>query len=322
MGVKMRAMMVKKLGDPLVLSEIPCPTLGPGEVLLQIKATGLNFADTLLMTGKYQEKPALPFTPGLEICGIVTAHGPDVTAPAIGTRVAAYGIGGLADYAVHKAADCVPVPAQMSAAEAAGFLVAYGTGYLALKTKARLAANERLLVLGAAGGVGLTAVEIGKRLGAEVIAFVRGADKLDLVRAAGADHVFDSDTVEIRETVKALGGADVVYDPVGGDQFRAAMRATNMNGRLIPIGFASGDIPQIPANIVMVKNLDVIGFCWGGFAKARPDLVTAAIAALFQWFEDGTLKPHISKVLPLEQANEGLELLRTRQATGKVIITP
>lgn len=318
----MRAMLVTEFGKPLELRDVERPKPKAGEVLLRVEAAGLNFADTLLATGKYQEKPSLPFAPGLEICGIVEAHGAGVTEPPLGARVAAYGLGGLAEFAVHKAATLVTAPKDMSPPEAAGFLVAYGTGYLALKTKARLQRSERLLVLGAAGGVGLTAVEIGKALGAEVIAFARGADKLEIVRKAGADHVFDSDTTDIRQTVKALGGADVVYDPVGGDAFREAMRACNVNARLIPIGFASGDIPQIPANIVMVKNLDVIGYYWGGFAKARPDLVAEAIAALFEWYSQGLIRPHISEILPLERANEGLQMLRDRQATGKIVVTP
>jgi len=209
----------------------------------------------------------------------------------------------------------------MPSVEAAGFLIAYGTSHVALDYKANLKPGERLLVLGASGGVGLTAVELGHIMGAEVIACARGGEKLAIARLAGADHLIDSETDDIRTIVKNLGGADVVYDPVGGDQFTAAMRATNPDGRLLPLGFASGTVPQIPANILMVKNLTVIGFYWGAYARLKPSVLTDSFVQLFRWYEQGRLKPHISHVLPLERTNEALELLRTRRATGKVVVT-
>ncbi|MFT6694709.1 MAG: NADPH2:quinone reductase, partial [Paracoccaceae bacterium] len=187
--------------------------------------------------------------------------------------------------------------------------------------KAHLKAGERLLVLGAAGGIGLTAVELGKLMGAEVIACARGADKLAVAKAAGADHLIDSDVDDIREIVKSLGGADVVYDPIGGDQFKAAMRACNPEARLIPLGFASGDVPQIPANILLVKNLSVIGLYWGGYARFKPSVLIDSFTQLFTWYAEGRLKPHVSHSLPLEQANEAVELLRSRKSTGKVVVT-
>ena len=318
----MRAVQVTTLGLPPELRDIPAPVPGPGEVLLRNHAVGINFADTLLVAGTYQEKPAPPFTLGMEICGTVEALGEGVTSPSVGQRVVVVGgQGGLANYGCFPAARCTLVPENMPSVEAAGFLIAYGTSHVALDYKANLKPGERLLVLGASGGVGLTAVELGHIMGAEVIACARGGEKLAIARLAGADHLIDSETDDIRTMVKNLGGADVVYDPVGGDQFTAAMRATNPDGRLLPLGFASGTVPQIPANILMVKNLTVIGFYWGAYARLKPSVLTDSFVQLFRWYEQGRLKPHISHVLPLERTNEALELLRTRRATGKVVVT-
>lgn len=319
----MRAFQVSSFTSPPALVDIAAPLPGPGEVLLDIAACGLNFADLLMAQGSYQDTPVPPFTLGMEVCGTVTALGEGVTTPAIGTRVAVFGgQGGMAEQGVFPAHLCRPVPDSMSAEIAAGFMVAYGTSHLALTQRARLQQGETLLVLGAAGGVGLTAVEIGKALGARVIAVARGADKLAVAQAAGADHVIDSDTQDIKAAVKALGGADVVYDPVGGDAFKAALGACRPQARYIVIGFASGDVPQVPANILLVKNIDLIGFYWGGYLKFRPDLLSDSLAELLGWLADGRLKPHISHVLPLDQAEKALDLMRSRASTGKVVITP
>ena len=319
----MRAFQVSSFTSPPALVDIAAPLPGPGEVLLDIAACGLNFADLLMAQGSYQDTPVPPFTLGMEVCGTVTALGEGVTTPAIGTRVAVFGgQGGMAEEGVFPASLCRPVPDSMSAEIAAGFMVAYGTSHLALTQRARLQQGETLLVLGAAGGVGLTAVEIGKALGARVIAVARGADKLAVAQAAGADHVIDSDTQDIKAVVKALGGADVVYDPVGGDAFKAALGACRPQARYIVIGFASGDVPQVPANILLVKNIDLIGFYWGGYLKFRPDLLSDSLAELLGWLADGRLKPHISHVLPLDQAEKALDLMRSRASTGKVVITP
>lgn len=319
----MRAMRVHELGRPLTLDEIEVPEPGPGELRLRVLACGVNFADTLMASGRYQEKPALPFAPGLEICGVVEALGEGVDSPAPGSRVAATcGTGGFAEQVLAPAGACVPVPEAMSDTQAAAFQVAYGTSHLALAHRARLRAGERLLVLGAAGGVGLTAVEIGRLMGAEVVAVARGAARLEAARAAGAHHLIDSETGDLRETVRALGGADVVFDPVGGEPWKAALRAANPEARLIPIGFASGEIPQIPANILLVKNLTVIGLYWGAYWRLRPDVLAESFRTLLGWFEAGRIQPHISHVLPLDQANEALALLETRRATGKVVVTP
>lgn len=318
----MRAYHLPAKGAEPILTDLPRPTPGPGEISLRIAACGLNFADLLMIKGAYQDTPEPPFTLGMEVAGTVEALGPDTDGPAPGTRVAVFGgQGGLADYGCFPATRAVPLPDAMTFAEAAAFQVAYGTSHVALDHKARLLPGETLLVLGAAGGVGLTAVEIGKQMGARVIACARGADKLDVAKQAGADHLIDAATQDIRDTCRALGGVDVVYDPVGGDQFTAAMRACNPEARILAIGFASGDVPQIPANHLLVKNISVMGLYWGGYLKFRPEVLTQSMATLFDWYAAGRLRPHVSHLLPLEQAAEALELLRTRKSTGKVVIT-
>lgn len=317
----MRAIRLNQIGGALALAEVTPPDPGPGQVAIDVGACGINFADTLMVKGRYQEKPDLPFSPGMEVAGKVAALGPDVGGLRVGQRVAAYiGFGGLAETALAPAAACVPVPDGMTDVDAAAFLIAYGTSHVALDYKAGLKPGETLLVLGAAGGVGLTAVELGKLMGARVIACARGKEKLAVAAQAGADHLIDSGADDIRAAVKALGGADVVYDPVGGDQFMAALRATNPEGRLLPLGFASGDIPQIPANLLLVKNLTVIGFYWGGYARLKPSVLTDSFAQLFRWHGEGRLKPHVSHILPLEEADEALRLLESRQSTGKVVV--
>ena len=317
----MRAMRLHALGESLTMEEIAAPEPGPGEVRLKLEACGINFADTLTIHGKYQEKPELPFSPGAEVCGVIEALGEGVSGLAVGQRVAALiGNGGTAEAALAPAAACVPVPEGMEAKVAAAFLIAYGTSHVALDYRARLKPGERLLVLGAAGGVGLTAVEIGKLMGAEVIACARGADRLEVCKAMGADHVIDSASQDIKAECKALGGVDVVYDPVGGAQFKAAMSACRPEARLIPIGFASGEIPQIPANLLLVKNLDVLGLYWGAYRKFKPEVITGSVAQLFGWWAEGKIKPHVTNVFPLDQANEAIAALAQRKATGKVVV--
>lgn len=317
----MRLFQLERIGEPPRLTETACPVPAPGEVRVRIAACGLNFADLLTIEGRYQERPALPATLGMELAGTVEALGDGVDPGLAGTRVAVFaGAGGLAEAGCFPAARCLPLPDDMSFVEAAGFQIAYGTSHVALSHKARLAPGETLLVIGAAGGVGLTAVEIGKAMGATVIACARGADRLEVARAAGADHLVDSDQGDLHAAVLALGGADVVYDPVGGPLFAAAMRACNPDGRLLTIGFASGEVPQIKANHLLVKNLSVIGLYWGGYLSFRPEILTDSLATLFRWHAEGRLHPHVSHVLPLERAAEGLELLRRRKATGKVVI--
>lgn len=315
-----RAMQLVERGSPLVLQDVAVGKPGPGQVRVKVAACGLNFGDLLIIKGTYQEKPELPATLGMEFAGTVDAVGEGVSL-IVGQRIAAYaGFGGLAEYAVIDANIAVPIPDAMTFEDAAAFLVAYGTSHVALDYKARMQPGERLLVLGASGGVGLTAVELGKLMGAEVIACARGAEKLKIAEDAGADHLIDSDGADLRGQVKALGGADVVYDPVGGRLFEEALRACNAEARLLPLGFASGEVPQIPANILLVKNLSVIGFYWGGYMRVNPKVLTDSFQVLMGWYAEGKLTPHISHRLPLAEANVGLKLLKTRAATGKVII--
>lgn len=318
----MRAYQIEAFGAPAALRDLPRPDPGPGEVRLRIAACGLNFADLLMLQGKYQERPATPFTLGMELAGTVDAVGDGVDSLAPGARVAVFaGQGGLADYGCFAADRCLPIPDSMGFDQAAAFQIAYGTSHVALDHRARLRPGETLLVLGAAGGVGLTAVELGKRMGARVIASARGSAKLKVARAAGADHLIDSDDGDLRDRLKALGGVDVVYDAVGGPAFLDALRATRPEGRLLTIGYASGEVPQIPANLLLVKNLSVIGLYWGGYLGFRPDVLTGSLATLMRWFEDGGLHPHISHTLPLERVDEALALLRDRKSTGKIVVT-
>ena len=312
----MKAFVASDHNTPPALIDVALPVPAPGEVHVKIAACGLNFADLLLAKGTYQDKRPHPVTLGMELAGTVMA---DAGGFAAGTRVAVFaGAGGLAEQGVFAPLRCVALPDAMPLEVAAGFQVAYGSSHLAL-VKARLVAGETLLVLGAAGGVGLTAVEIGKLMGARVIACARGA-KGAVARQAGADEVLDSDDPDLKAKLKALGGVDVVFDPVGGAGYRTALSALKPDGRYLLIGFASGDLPEIAANHLLVKNVAVIGFWWGGYLASDPAAVTGSLRQLFDWYIEGRLHPHISNVLPLAHAAEGLELIRSRRATGKVVI--
>ena len=319
----MRAMVVDELGAPPRLEpQATAPSPGAGEMLVRVRACGLNFADLLMIEGKYQERQTPPFSPGMEVAGEVLALGAGVEGFAVGDRIIGFpGHGGLAEQARVPVARCVRLPDAMDFVTGAAFQVAYGTSHLALTDAVGLRAGETLLVLGAAGGVGLSAVEIGAQLGARVIAVARGPEKLEVARAAGAAHLIDGASADLRAEVKALGGADVVYDPVGGADFLAALRATRPGGRILCIGFASGEVPQIPANLLLVKNLSVIGFYWGGHLAFAPERLTRSLSELIAWHAEGRIRPHVSHVLPLERAGEGLELLRSRRSTGKVVVT-
>lgn len=323
----MRAWLCRGWGGPerLALEAVPIPGVGPGQVRLAVHAAGVNFADTLIIAGKYQEKPAFPFAPGFEAAGIVLETGPGVTGIRPGDRVMALlDHGAYAGQVVAQAADIFRIPDRMDFATAAGFPITYGTSHLALWDRAALQPGETLLVHGAAGGVGLTAVEIGKAMGATVIATAGGPEKLAVAAAHGADHLIDYSAEDIRARVKDLTGgrgADVVYDPVGGDVFDASLRCIAWGGRLLVIGFAGGRVPQIPANHLLVKNCSVIGLYWGSYRKQAPQRVAESFRTLFQWFEDGKLKPHISHRLDFAQAVEALALLAQRKSTGKVVLT-
>jgi NADPH2:quinone reductase len=321
----MRAVLCKEFGGGVAVAEVPRPAPGPGAVLIEVHGAGVNFADTLIVEGRYQERPALPFTPGAEVAGVVAELGAGVTTLKRGERVlATVGWGGYAEFVVAPAESVTRIPDRMEFAVAAGFPLAYGTSHGALEWRARLQPGETLLVHGAAGGVGLTAVEIGKTMGARVIATASSAEKLAIAKAHGADHLVDYTTESFRDRVKELTegrGADVIYDPVGGEVLEQSLRCIAWGGRLLIIGFAGGKIPQIPANILLVKNIDAIGYYWGSYRKHRPDLVRQSFEKLLGWFEAGKLAPHISHRLPLEEAGRAIELLKTRAATGKVVLT-
>jgi NADPH2:quinone reductase len=313
----MRCFAISDYGDTPHLTQRPLPAPGPGEIAVQIRAAALNFADLLMAKGRYQERPTPPVTLGMECAGEITALGPDVAGFALGDRVAVYsGQGGLAEAGVFPAARAVKLPDAMPYDAAAGMLIAHGTSHLALQP------GETLLVLGASGGVGLTAVEIGKRLGARVIACARGPQKLEVARAAGADHLIDTQSQDIRHEVLALGGADVAYDPVGGADYTAAFRSLRPEGRLLVIGFASGDLPEVKPNHMLVKNIALIGLNLGAYLQFAPEALAESFAELFAWYAAGEIDVHISHRYRLDQAAEALEMLRSRQATGKIIVTP
>lgn len=316
----MKAWLVETLGQPPRLADLPRPVPGPGEVLLRVAAAGLNFADLLMAEGKYQDRPGLPFIPGMELAGVVEEAGPGVTL-APGSRVAAHvRCGAFAEWVVVPADRLLALPDAMPFDHAAGFQIAYGTSHLALAGKAGLRAGETLFVTGAAGGVGLTAVEIGHLMGARVIAQVRGPEKAALARAAGADEVIEGDTPDLKAALRDLGGVDVVYDTVGGPGFEAALRATRPGGRMLAIGFAGGEVPKVPLNQLLVRNVSVIGFWWGGYLSFAPEELTGSLATLLHWYAEGRLSPHVSQVLPFDRLPAGLEAIRSRRATGKIVL--
>lgn len=317
----MRAWRQEQVSAPPVCRDLPDPQPGPGEARVRITACALNFADLLMAEGRYQDTPPLPFTPGLELAGVVETLGPATDGPPPGTRVACYaGHGGLAERGCFPVSRLFPLPDGMDDATAAAFQIAYGTSHLALTRAARLQAGETLFVTGASGGVGLTAVEVGRKLGARVIASARGAAKLAVARAAGADHLIDSDAPDLKEALRALGGVDVMYDCVGGPAFDFSLRAMRPEGRMLAIGFAGGAVPQVPANILLVKNVSVIGFWWGDYLRFAPAAAMDSLSTLAGWHARGDLRPHISHRLRFEDFPQGLQLLRDRAATGKIVI--
>ncbi|MEO0676774.1 MAG: NADPH:quinone oxidoreductase family protein [Pseudomonadota bacterium] len=317
----MRALQVTEFKTTPALTDIPMPTPAEGEIRLRVETCGLNFADLLMIRGEYQETPEPPFTLGLEAAGVVDAVGAGVTGVAEGDRVAVFGgFGGLAEYLVAPEAACLPLSDAMSFEAAAAFQIAYGTSHLGLTYRAELKAGETLLVLGASGGVGLTAVEIGKALGARVIAVARGADKLAVAKDAGAEILIDAGDEDLPQKLRALGGIDVVYDPVGGALAQAALRACARGARYLVIGFASGEVPDVRLNHLLVKNIAVHGFYWGGYATFDPAPMRASLRTLMEMFAGGQLTPHVGLSAPLDEAPAALEALRRRETTGKVVI--
>jgi NADPH2:quinone reductase len=310
--------------ERLTLEEIDEPTPGPGEVLLAVDATGVNFADSLMVTGRYQERPPLPFVPGLEVAGRIVALGDGVDDLAPGQRVLAMlDRGGFAERAVARAADVVPLPDHLDDVTAAGFAIAYGTALGALDWRAALQPGETLLVHGAAGGVGLTTVEVGKAMGARVVATARGTERLAVARAHGADLALDSERPDLVDALRAIvgrAGFAVVFDPVGGALFDASLRCIAWSGRIVLVGFASGTVPQIPANILLVKNAAALGFYWGSYRRRDPARLRLSFQTLFRWHAEGRLHPHVSHALPLARTAEAIRLLRDRRSTGKVVV--
>lgn len=323
MAETFRAFQVTDFAKPPALNDISARAPGSGEAEIAVRAAGLNFADLLMCDGRYQEKPPLPHTLGMELAGEITRLGPDCAGWQPGQRVMLFsGGGGFAERGIFPIARCVKLPDSVPFEAAAAMPVAYGSSYLALDHRAGLQPGETLLVTGAAGGVGLTAVELGAQMGARVIAAARGPEKCAIAEAAGAAHVIDTSQQDLRDAVRALGGADVVYETIGGDSFEAAFRATNPEGRILVIGFAGGDVSRIRANHLLVKNITVIGFYWGGYLRFAPDVLDASLARLLAWLAEGRIRPHISHKVPLSEAGRALDLLKNRQAAGKVLIIP
>ena len=322
----MRAVLVKEYGQPeqIVVADMPAKRAAPGEVVIRVKACGVNFLDGLMVQGTYQMKPPLPMTPGAEVAGLISEVGAGVTGLSVGTRVLAVpGHGGYAEEVSVSAARVFAIPEQMDFVTAAAFPIAYATSYHALKDRAQLKAGERLLVLGAAGGVGLTAVEIGTLMGARVIACASSKEKLALCREYGAQDLIDYATSDLRERVRELTGGkgvDVIYDPVGGATAEPAVRSLGFEGRYLVIGFASGEIPKIPLNLVLLKITSIVGVFWGAYSQARPQENAANMAQLLTWYAAGRLRPHVSGTSPLEGYREALAAVTGRKVQGKVVL--
>ena len=323
----MRAIICRKWGTPddLTIDDLSVPEMIDDGVRISVKACGVNFADTLMVSGEYQVRPPFPFSPGLEVSGDVLEVAPGITDFKPGDRVMAMvPWGGYADQVLAPETAVYKIPDTMNYVSAAAFPVAYGTSHIGLTNKLKLQKNETLLVLGAAGGVGLTAVELGKHIGATVIAAAGNKDKLLTAKNCGADHLIDYSQEDIRERVKQLTdgrGANCVFDPVGGPSFDVSLRATAQMGRILIVGFASNTIPQVPANILLVKNISLIGYFWGAHRTLAPDLIKNSFAELLELYDNGNLRPHISHTFDLSKAADAMLMLKSRSSTGKVVLT-
>ena len=324
----MKAVICNKLGGPenLTVEDIEAPEPQANEVLVEVKAAALNFFDNLLIRGRYQYRPDPPFSPSAEAAGIVSAVGKDVTAFKPGDHVMAYAIYGCAREMIavpeHKA---VKLPDGLDFKEAAGLTVTYGTTLHALKDRADLQPGETLAILGASGGVGQAAIELGKVMGAHVIACASADDKLEFCKSMGADETINYATHNLKDELKRLTGgkgADVVYDAIGGEYSELALRATGWNGRFLVIGFAAGDIPKIPLNLVLLKGCQVVGVFWGDHTEREPDKHRANMETLVNWCAEGKIKPHIHKVYRFEETAEALTAIANREVKGKAIIVP
>jgi NADPH2:quinone reductase len=328
----MRALVCREYGsiESLVLQDVPDPTPGAGQVRVRVHACGINFPDVLIVQGKYQFKPTPPFSPGGEVAGVVDALGPDVSPEAqatgvrVGDRVVVVSLwGGLAELLAADASGLVRVPDGVDLATASCVPTAYGTGLYALRDRAQLRAGETLLVLGASGGTGLAAVQIGKRMGARVIAAASSPEKLELCKRHGADDTIDYVREDLKERTKALtggAGVDVVYDPVGGAFTEAALRATAFGGRLLVVGFTAGEIPRVPTNLALLKGASIVGVFWGMALMREPARLRGQMEEILRWVADGSLRPHLHATLPLERAVEGLRAVEGRKVQGKAVV--
>jgi NADPH:quinone reductase len=323
----MKALLCKQHGlpDSLVFDETPEPTPGPSEVVVQMKAAGVNFPDVLIIQNRYQLKPALPFSPGAELAGVISAVGPDVTGFKVGDRViASTGYGAFAEKVKVAASRLIPMPSGLDFETAAAFTLTYGTSWHALKDRAALQAGETLLVLGAGGGVGLAAIEIAKALGARVIAAASSAEKLAVCREHGADETLDYATEDLRARLKQLTGGkgpDVIYDPVGGQYAEPAFRSMAWRGRYLVVGFANGEIPKLPLNLALLKGASIVGVFWGDYVAREPEGFARDLASLFDLVAQKRLRPHISARYPLARGAEALDDMMNRRVIGKVVIT-
>ena len=323
----MKAVLCKAYGPPesLVVEDVASPEPGPGDVVITVKAASVNFPDVLIIQNKYQVKPPLPFSPGSEVAGIVKSVGEGVTQVAVGDKVLAIiGYGAFAEEVKTESRRVLPLPHGMDFASAAAFGLTYATSEHALTDRGALKAGETLLVLGAAGGVGIAAIEIGKALGARVIACASTSDKLAVCRAHGADETIDYAAEDLRERIKALtngNGPDVVYDPVGGPYTELALRSIAWRGRLLVVGFAAGEIPKIPLNLTLLKGCAVVGVFWGEFTRREPERFAESMARLGRWYTEGRLKPHISETFPLERAADALTRMANREVKGKIVLS-
>ena len=323
----MRAVRCRAWGavEDLAVEDVPPPQPGPGEVLITVQATAVNYADAIMVAGRYQTRPPLPFSPGLETAGVVAQCGEGVTRFAPGDRVMAIlAYGGMAEQAVAKAEETFPIPDGMQFEEAGAFPIAYFSSHVALRWQGRLTAGETLLVLGAAGGVGRTAVEIGKAMGARVIAAASTAEKLAVAQGHGADALINYTSENLTERVMALtgeNGADVCFDPVGGELFDAALSALGWGGRILLVGFVGG-VQNIPANRLLVKNRAALGCSLRYYRWYAPDKLRQSVEELCRWYQAGKLRPCVTQCLPLERSVEAIRLLTDRQAYGKVVVMP
>jgi NADPH2:quinone reductase len=324
----MQALLCTQFGPPdlLEVRNVPSPVPGPGQVVVSVKAASVNFPDVLIIENKYQFKPPLPFSPGSELAGVVKDLGPDVTGFAPGDRVMAFTTyGAFAEEVALDVQRVLPMPERMDFSTAAALLLTYGTMDHALRDRGAVTGQDTVLVLGAAGGIGIASIEIARALGARVIACASTDEKLQACREHGADEVINYASDDLRERIKALTegrGVDVIVDPVGGPFTEPALRSMAWRGRLLIVGFAAGEIPKIPLNLVLLKGCSIVGVFWGEFLRREPEAFASSVAQLSGWYLEGKLKPHVAATYPLSRAAEAIERMAAREAIGKLVVVP